>query len=120
MNDEFQEVLQISAKLYALLGEKPSSDGRDTFIEEIDSLLDKRSEKITALKNVGFEFNKIEKSHNLLYDLDKGIIERLQLVMQSVKGDLKAVQSSKKNEQQYSNPYGHVQVMDGMYYDKKK
>lgn len=118
--NELQDVLQISAKLYALLGEKKSSEDREIFIEEINSLLDERNEKITALKNVGFEFNTSEKSHTMLYELDQGIKERLQLVMQSVKDDLKNVQSSKKNEKQYSNPYGHVQVMDGMYYDKKK
>lgn len=118
--NELQEVLQISAKLYTLLDEKKASEDREAFIEELDSLLDERNEKITALKNVGFEFNNSEKLHTMLYELDQGIKKRLQLIMQSVKGDLKNLQNSKKNEKQYSNLYGHVQVMDGMYYDKKK
>ncbi len=40
--------------------------------------------------------------------------------MKILQKDMKNLQNAKKNEQQYANPYGHVQVMDGMYYDKKK
>lgn len=116
--NELQEVLQISAKLYSLLGE--SNENRDELIEEVNEKLTIRGQKITLLKQAGFQFDNNNKTHMMLYELDKGIQERLQLAMNHIKGDLKQVQIAKKNEKQYTNPYGHVQIMDGMYYDKKK
>lgn len=118
--NELQEVLQISAKLYTLLGEHPPIDDRDSYVEDINNLLDLRGQKVEALKITSFTFNKSEKSHVMLYELDKGIQERLLLIMGKVKEDLRTVQQSKKQEQQYSNPYSHLQTIDGMYYDKKK
>lgn len=40
--------------------------------------------------------------------------------MEVIKMDMKNLQKTKKHEKQYVNPYANVQVMDGMYYDKKK
>lgn len=120
MTNELQDVLQISASLYEYLGEAPKTDDREQFIEEITLKLDERAEKIAALNKSGFKFDGAEKMHSTLFQLDQGIQERLQAVLGSIKVDLKTLQSTKKNDHSYSNPYGHVQVMDGMYYDKKK
>lgn len=120
MTNEIQALLQISASLYAQLGEIPAGDVRDEYIEELNTKLDTRSQVIEQLLKDGFEYNSAEKSHVMLFELDKGIKERLQNVMIDIKKDLKELQNAKKNEQQYMNPYGHVQTMDGMYYDKKK
>lgn len=120
MTNEIQELLQLSANLYAQLGETPASDMRENYIDEINKLLDMRMQAIEQLVNKGFKYNAAEKSHAMLFELDKGIKERLQNVMMDVKKDMKELQNAKKNEQQYTNPYGHVQSMDGMYYDRKK
>jgi flagellar protein FliT len=117
---ELQDVLQASAKLYAMLGDISKIEDRDEFIEDINAKLDDRNDKIELLKKAGFKYDEQDKAHVTLFELDKGIMSRLQLVLDAIKRDLKDVQNSKKNEQQYSNPYGHVQAMDGMYYDKKK
>lgn len=118
--NEIQDVLQVSAKLYAYLAEIPSSEHRDQYIEEIHRKLDERSQVITALQQAGFQYDELSKTHKMLVDLDKGIQERLQFVMEAIKLDLKDLQNTKKNESQYRNPYASVQVMDGRYYDRKK
>lgn len=71
------------------------------------------------LREEDFIANPLDKSHATLIDLDKGIHERLNLVMAEIKHDMKDLQNQKKNEQQYMNPYSNVRTMDGMYYDKK-
>ena len=118
--DLIQDLLQVSAKLYAQLADIPKGEERDRYVEEINSKLDERGGIMESLLEVGFEYDASNKAHVMLFELDKGIRERIQLVMNAVKYDLKELQNAKKNEQQYMNPYSHVQVMDGMYYDRKK
>lgn len=120
MDKQLQAVLQVSAKLYDKLTNVPEEDVRDTFIEEIEAMLEGRDSLIKQLLEAGFIYDQTNKLHRTLFELDKGIRERLNRVLLSIKKDMKDLQITKKSEQQYMNPYGHVQTMDGMYYDKKK
>ncbi len=118
--DNLQKLLQISAKLFQLLETVPKGEKRDEYIEEINRQLDDRGKLVEQLKKEEFEFETDNKLHGTLFELDKGIRERLGQVMQAVKEDMKILQTSKKKEKQYLNPYSSVRTMDGMYYDKKK
>ena len=120
MEQQLQELLQISAKLYGKLAENPKESVRDEFIEEVNELLDQRGVIVNKVAKAGFVFDPSIKNHQTLFELDKGIRERLNRVLKLIQIDMKELQTSKKSEQQYLNPYGHVQTMDGMYYDKKK
>ncbi|MER2105295.1 MAG: flagellar protein FliT [Solibacillus sp.] len=120
MDKQLQALLQISAKLYDKLTTVPEDDVRNGFIEEIEATLDERGILTQQLSDAGFAYDETNKLHRTLFELDKGIRERLERVLQSVKQDMKDLQATKKSEQPYMNPYGHVQTMDGMYYDKKK
>ncbi|WP_341322428.1 flagellar protein FliT [Solibacillus sp. FSL H8-0523] len=120
MEQQLQQLLQISAKLYEKLTNDPEESVRDEFIEDIQGLIDQRGELTKQIVDAGFSYNADDKTHRTLFELDKGIRSRLERVMITIKEDMKNLQNAKKNEQQYTNPYGHVQVMDGMYYDKKK
>ena len=120
MENQLQQLLQISAKLFELLKEQPKEVSKEEYIENINILLDKRGELMQQIISIGFQYNPTNKIHQTLYELDLGIKKRLALVLQGIKTDMKELQTTKKYEQQYSNPYGHVQSMDGMYYDKKK
>lgn len=120
MKQQIQNVLQVSARLYELLGTPPKDDNRETYIEKVNELLDQRGLEIDKLQQLGFTMDTVDNSHTLMAELDKGIIGRLNSLMDDIKKDMKNLQISKKNEQQYMNPYSDVRVMDGMYYDKKK
>lgn len=118
--ENIQQLLQISAKLYQHLATLPEGEQRDAYIEKTNNLLDERGIIIGKMQHDGFQVDMRQKSHAMLVELDKGIRERLNSTMKVIKNDLKDLQYSKKNEQQYMNPYANVQVMDGRYYDKKK
>lgn len=114
-----EQLLQVSASVYKVLGDTPISEERTGYIEHIHQLLDKRATIIEMLVQEGFRFNEQNRIHCTLLELDNGIKERLNTLMNSIKQDLTNLQKSKKNESQYYNPYSDVRVMDGMYYDKK-
>jgi len=99
------------------LSKIPSEDERSEFIEHINVLLDVREESIQALSEVDLSTNSL---FTHLVELDKGINDRLQKVMNVVKGDLKDLQQKKRHESSYSNPYAATQTIDGMYFDNKK
>lgn len=120
MEQELQDLLEISVELYEQLASLPSNETRDTYIEDINKKLDARGNIINGLVKQNFKANATLKAHATLIELDQGIRERLQYVLGDIKKDMKDIQNAKKNEQQYANPYSDVQVMDGMYYDKKK
>ena len=118
--DNTQRLLQISAKLLKHLTEIPKGEDRSEYIDEINFMLDERGALIDKLSQEGFVMDANNKIHNTLAQLATGIRERIDDAMKLVKQDMKDLQNSKKNEKQYMNPYSSVQVMDGMYYDKKK
>lgn len=112
--------LQTSAQLFKLLTTIPPSDERLDYIESINELLDKRGIYVDQLKSEGFQYNAEDKMHQTLYELDKGIKERLHLVMDAIKNDMKDLQNTKKHESQYIDPYKDVRVIEGRYFDNKK
>lgn len=115
-----QQLLQVSAKLYRHLGEAVQSGDRDIFLKTVDELLDERGGLIASLQQAAIPLNETNPQHSVLKELDKGIQERLASIMTELKQDLKNIQTSKKSEVQYNNPYASVRVMDGKYYDQKK
>lgn len=115
-----QKLTQVSAKLYQHLSDVPSGEARDEYIKVINDLLDERGNVIAQLRKEQFEIDSQQKAHLTLVELDKGIRERLEKVMLTIKTDMKDLQNAKKNEQQYMNPYENLRNLDGMYYDKKK
>ena len=121
MNDMEQSLLQISARLYQQLDNTSSvNEERNEFLKEVDRLLDERGKLIESMRVQQVQLDSTKKSKEILMELDKGILERLQNVMGIVKRDLKNLHVAKKKEKQYINPYSSVHVMDGKYYDQKK
>lgn len=120
MEQQLQQLLQLSAKLYEQLGQTVTGENRDAFITAIHDKLDERSDLIDALQDAQFKYDENNRLHRTLAELDKGINERLQHVMTQIKADLRDLRTLKAQEQRYANPYANVQTMDGRYYDRKK
>lgn len=116
----YKNYLQLSADLFEKLEKFPEEDNREEFIDDVTKEIDKLEVLAKELKDSGFEYDPSKREHEILFELDKGVRERLNKLFNVIKADLKDLQNAKKNEVQYANPYGHVQSMDGMYYDKKK
>lgn len=114
---EVEHFLIASEKLFSHLASIPSEEERTEFIDQINILLDTRDEAIQGLDKTTFSSHS---SYYRLLELDKSINERLEKVMNAVKGDLKDLQQKKRHETSYTNPYAATQTLDGMYFDNKK
>ncbi|KQL36742.1 flagellar protein FliT [Psychrobacillus sp. FJAT-21963] len=114
---DIENFLAASEMLYAHLTKNPSENERTEFIEKVNELLDARGEAILALAETDLSTNSL---YEHLLKLDRGINERLDKIMNLVKGDLKDLQQKKRHEGSYSNPYAATQTIDGMYFDNKK
>lgn len=120
MDKILSDYLQISAKVFKDLTQIPTGDERTEFISEINEQLDERGKIVDQLKQFNFKYDELNKIHQTLFELDKGIQERLALVMEAVKEDIREMQNAKKNEQQYIDPYQNLRSLEGRYYDGKK
>ena len=118
--DKQQQLLQLSAKLFRFLENVPKGEDRDVFLTEVSRLLDERGQVLKSIHDEDIKMDSENEIHGMLIELDKGIQVRLNAVMEVVKRDMKNLQTAKKKEKQYNNPYSSVGVMDGRYYDKKK
>lgn len=118
--EQFKEFLQVSAQLYKHLTVIPDSEDRTEYIKKINELLDMREVSVNGLKQAGFEYNLSNKSHVTVFELDKGIRERLEHLYSSIKEDLRDLQNSKKHEKQYIDPFESIRSLEGRYYDGKK
>ena len=114
---EVERFLAASENLISHLETTPTDEERTVFIDQINVLLDARDEAIQRLDKTDISTHS---SYNHLLELDKGINERLEKVMNVVKGDLKDLQQKKRHETSYTNPYAATQTLDGMYFDNKK
>ncbi|MFJ7825257.1 flagellar protein FliT [Psychrobacillus sp. NPDC096623] len=114
---EVEDFLTVSEKLYSHLTNLPAEENRIAYIEEINQLLDVRE---TAIRSIGDEDLSVSSFYDRLVVLDKGINQRLEKFMASIKGDIKDLQQKKRHESAYSNPYAATQTLDGMYFDNKK
>ena len=114
---EVEQFLGASEKLFSHLKTTPTDEERTEFIDQINILLDTREEAIQRLDKTDISTHSL---YNHLLELDKSINERLEKVMNVVKGDLKDLQQKKRHETSYTNPYAATQTLDGMYFDNKK
>lgn len=120
--DKVQQLLLLSEKLYATL-EKLAEDKdnlREKQLTLIDQLLDARGQTIDELMTISEQPLKGHKDEVLLKALNQGIINRLEVFKNEIASDLRQLQTSKKSEERYVNPYSHLRNLDGTYFDKKE
>jgi flagellar protein FliT len=113
--------LQKSAFLYKFLVEvKDDVENRSKNIEIINRMLAERGEVVEQLRVEGFQFDEKNTMHKTLLELDKGIREKLDDLMDSIKNDMKELQRIKKYERQYIDPYEDIRQLNARYFDGKK
>ncbi|WGG45220.1 flagellar protein FliT [Rossellomorea sp. DA94] len=97
--------------------EKLNEENRETTIEEIDSLLEKRQQ---LLGTINPPFSAEEQSlGKQMITLNKEIDSNLLKLRAEVKRDMNNLNKKKESAQKYRNPFESMQY-DGMFYDKKK
>jgi flagellar protein FliT len=120
METVLKAYLQVSATIFKKLTDVPKSEERDEYIEEISSLLETRGAYVEQLKALGFKYDVENTTHVTLYELDKGIQERLKQVLEIIKDDFKNLYNAKRNEIHYIDPYDNLRNLESRYFDSKK
>ncbi|MGG4169109.1 flagellar protein FliT [Rossellomorea vietnamensis] len=97
--------------------EQVNDENRETTIEEVESLLEKRQGLLSDIKP---PYTQDEQALGKQMIAWNGQIDRqlAQLRLQ-IKRDMNGLTKKKTSVQKYSNPYESLQY-DGMFYDKKK
>jgi flagellar protein FliT len=93
------------------------TENRESTIETIESLLDKRQSLISAIKPPFTEEEHVLGKQMIVWNQE--IDRKLSQLKSSIKRDLNGLSKKKTSVQKYSNPYESLQH-DGMFYDKKK
>jgi len=116
--NRLQPVVDISKRLDALLNDETYDGDRDSLINQATGLIDERGilmEKLIA------PFSEEEmQMGKLLIPLNSKIEQRMNMLFNELKLEMKELKQQKRSKQQYKNPYKDVEVMDGMFVDSKK
>lgn len=116
--DRIQQVYEVTNKIKTLLDQNITAKSRESVIEELNDLIEKRGnymEKLTPPyteeeKEIGKE----------LVMMNNHIQKKMHLLFAELKLEMKQVKKQKKSNQSYTNPYKNVHTMDGMFMDSKK
>lgn len=95
----------------------PSKD-RDVVIEQIQDKLSQRQKILDQLTPP--ETKEDKALGQAILEKDKIIQEKVQTLLLDVEKDMNKHKKHKSTSNKYLNPYQHVSVKDGSYWDKKK
>ncbi|RKQ35571.1 flagellar protein FliT [Oceanobacillus halophilus] len=113
-----QKIYDITVEMKNLLDKDIPSNQREDSINKVHELLHARAKCMEQLES---PFTEEEKEIGKeLVTLNKDIQTMMNKLSTELKSEMKQVKRQKKTNQSYINPYRNVQVMDGMYMDKKK
>jgi len=115
--NRLQPVLDVSKKLETLLYDEEHSGDRESLISKATALIDERG---TLMDKLIAPFSEEEmEMGKLLIPLNSKIEQRMNMLFNELKLEMKELKQQKRSKQQYKNPYKDVEVMDGMFVDSK-
>ncbi|WP_163970543.1 flagellar protein FliT [Oceanobacillus halotolerans] len=117
MNPAITQLYDITKELDKVLNTSTSKN-REEIITEVNRLIEERA---VYLDELNPPFTEEEKTTgNQIVDLNENIKQKMDTLFADLKQEMKQMKQQKKSNQSYTNPYKHVQTMDGMFYDRKK
>lgn len=116
--NRLQSVFDITVNMKEILDKEISSNEREVIIEQLNNLLLQRE---PLLKHLTSPFSEEEDLlGKKLVTLNQEVQHLMDQLFSTLKTEIKQMNRQKKSNKNYTNPYHNVQVMDGMYLDKKK
>ncbi|TYS89293.1 flagellar protein FliT [Rossellomorea aquimaris] len=97
--------------------EQATDENRESTIEEVESLLEKRQSVLGTI-NPPYTQDEQELGKQMIA-WNQQIDRQLAQLRLEIKRDMNGLTKKKTSVQKYSNPYEYLQY-DGMFYDKKK
>ncbi|MEE8671110.1 MAG: flagellar protein FliT [Heyndrickxia coagulans] len=102
----------------ALLSEFHKEQPRDTLIQNVHRLLDRRGALLAAIKPpFSAEAQLLGRK---IMDLDKQLKPLMQETLSGIRSDIQQAAKKKTSMKQYINPYQSLQLNDGRFYDRKR
>ncbi|WP_156288321.1 flagellar protein FliT [Oceanobacillus salinisoli] len=113
-----QSIYKVTVSMKEILDQDFPTSQRESVIEQLDRLLIQRA---THMEQLASPYTDEEKLlGQKLIPLNQEVQSLMKQLFTELKSEMKQVKKQKKSNQKYTNPYKNVQVMDGMYMDKKK
>ncbi|MFZ3576912.1 flagellar protein FliT [Virgibacillus sp. DJP39] len=113
-----EELYEITIELENVLKQTVSSKNRESVIEKINFLIEKRGSLMNSIKPPFTEDEKL--MGRKLVNMNEVIQTEMTEVLSNLKTEMKQIKKQKKSNQNYVNPYKNVKTMDGMFMDSKK
>lgn len=113
-----EALVKITEELNDVLHQPIHSKNRESTIEQINHLIEKRGSLMDDIKP---PFTKEEKLlGKKLVVMNETIQIKMNEVLSLLKIEMKQLKTQKKSNLNYVNPYKDVRTMDGMFMDSKK
>ena|SRR5690625_5212385 len=112
-------LFETTIEMYSILKKLENNElERETVIEQIEELIQKRGEQI---KQITAPYSDEEmKMGQKIVQYDEQIKVKMDRLYEEVKDDMKKVKQKKFLNRSYINPYGKIKTTDGMYLDSKQ
>ncbi|MFD1849016.1 flagellar protein FliT [Oceanobacillus bengalensis] len=111
-------IYELTLEMQELLDQRTPMKEREKIITKLNELVLQRG---TCMDSVRSPYTEEEKQLGAqLIPLNEYVQNKMQLLFGELKVEMKQVKKQKSSNKKYVNPYQNVQIMDGMYMDKKK
>ncbi|ASN04732.1 flagellar protein FliT [Virgibacillus necropolis] len=111
-------LVKITKELEEVLNQPIITKNRESVIEQINLLIEKRGKLMDSVKPPFTEEEKVMGKKLII--LNESIQLKMTEVLDVLKVEMKQLKKQKKSNQNYVNPYKDVRTMDGMFMDSKK
>ncbi|QHS23279.1 flagellar protein FliT [Virgibacillus sp. MSP4-1] len=112
-----KELHTITTDFYKYLYQQELDRDQESLMESLTEFLNKRETFMNQIKPPYTDEEK--KLGKEIVRMDREIEDSFQEQFTQLKGSMKQIQSQKRNNQKYINPYQNVSTVDGMFFDKR-
>ena len=112
------DVYDVTWQMKEVLKQEITVKNREQVIEQVNQLVEARRKHMEKLAAPYSEAEKVLGKKIIL--LNDQIEQTMEKIFNVLKSEMKQVKKQKQSNRNYTNPYEHVQTMDGMFLDSKK
>ncbi|HLS06701.1 MAG TPA: hypothetical protein VK079_02020 [Bacillota bacterium] len=118
MTRHIEKLYDLTEELLNLVIQKPLNKNRESLINDINDLIDRREK---CIKNIQPPYTENEVTiGQQIVQMDEEISQKMLHMQQSIRNEIKHMRKSKQSTTSYVNPYENVRTIDGMFLDQRK
>ncbi|MEC5422852.1 flagellar protein FliT [Virgibacillus sp. C22-A2] len=116
--NRLRDLHRITIELKEVLEQETTSKNRESIIEKVNLLVEQRGSHLQELA-APYTMEEKQTGRELVL-INEEIQDKMQLLFNELKSEMKQMKKQKKSNRTYSNPYEKIQSLDGMFMDSKK